>query len=156
MKITFVCTGNTCRSSMAEALARQWLKEHNIGETYLEVTSAGLAAYPGSPASEQAIEVLRLSGIDLTGHRAKGFSGETADNSDIIFTMTSSHKRAILERYPAVFGKVFTLAEYGGNGGKDVSDPYGQPTGVYFKCAMELRDLIDRALHMILRELKVK
>ncbi len=152
MRILFVCTGNTCRSSMAEALARKWLGLNAPNRRDIELISAGLAAYPGSPASPQAIEVMGMAEIDLTAHQARQMSAELARDSDIIFTMTANQKRVLTEMYPETAVKVFTLAEFGNNRGYDITDPIGQPVQVYQKCARELQELVNRALHKILKQ----
>jgi len=152
MRILFVCTGNTCRSSMAEVIAGKWLKDNGPGRTDFELASAGLAAYPGSPASPEAIEVMGMAGIDLTKHRAKRFCGEHADKSDIIITMTNGHKQAILNTFPAAALKVFTLSELADNRSYDISDPIGQPAAVYLKCAREIQELVDKMFHKIVKQ----
>lgn len=152
MKITFVCTGNTCRSSMAEALARRWLETNAPGCMNIQVESAGLAAYPGSLASPQAVEVMGLAGIDLGAHRARQFSADMAEKSDLILTMTAGHKRVLTEKFPAAAGKTYTLAEFAGREPLDIPDPIGRPVEVYEKCAREIRELVGEALHKILKQ----
>lgn len=153
MKVVFVCTGNTCRSSMAEALARKWLKAHPDGVGNIELASAGLAAAgPGSPASPRAVEVMGAAGIDLTGHRARQFCHETARESDLILTMTGNHKRTLVALYPGEASKVFTLAEFAGKSGLDISDPFGLPVAIYKQCAREIEELVDIAFHKILKQ----
>ncbi|MFZ5641332.1 MAG: low molecular weight protein arginine phosphatase, partial [Bacillota bacterium] len=85
--ILFVCTGNTCRSIMAEALARQWA-ETFAPDRGLNFISAGLAAWPDQPASHQAVETLRETGVDITLHRARQVSAELVQKADLILTMT--------------------------------------------------------------------
>ncbi|MGB9791372.1 MAG: low molecular weight protein arginine phosphatase [Thermacetogeniaceae bacterium] len=120
-RILFVCTGNTCRSPMAEHIARRLLEEKGLrGE--IEVASAGLAALPGAPASAEARDVLRGMGIDLSGHQAVQLSRKQVEDADLIFTMTASQKRQLLELYPEARGKVFVLKEYGAKGRDSLQD----------------------------------
>lgn len=152
MRIVFVCTGNTCRSSMAEGLAKQWLLHNARHRNDIEVVSAGIAAIKGSAASPNAIEVMADIGIDISFHKARPFSAELAENSEYILTMTSGHKQVLIHMFPFIKGKVFTLAEFSGVGGEDVSDPFGQSADVYRQCAGEISKMIELALQKILTD----
>ena len=124
--ILFVCTGNTCRSPMAAALARH---------AGIDARSAGLFPLENAPASGGAVRVMAEQGLDLTGHRARRITEEDAENAQRIFAMEEGH-RAMLERmYPACRGKVSVL---------HIPDPYGGDDRVYRACA--------RAIEKALRE----
>lgn len=105
MNILFVCTGNTCRSPMAEAILR-----HHADDS-LKVRSAGLFASAGSPASHQSMQVLKDNGIDID-HRSQPLNEELVEWADLILTMTSQHKQAIISQFPAKMKHVFTLKEH--------------------------------------------
>ncbi|MEY2194178.1 low molecular weight protein arginine phosphatase [Neobacillus sp. BF23-41] len=139
-RILFVCTGNTCRSPMAEAILK------NKAVDTIEVRSAGIYAANGSEASTHAKRVLEDNGI-VHNHRSSLLTSVEVEWANLILTMTSSHKLAILQQYPHVSQKVYTLKEYSGEGfNHDVVDPYGGPLAIYEETFRELNGLIDKAI----------
>lgn len=146
MEIMFVCTGNTCRSSMAAGLAAALLKQSPA--VNITITSAGTMALPGSPAASQAVEVLAAQGIDITHHKASLLTPELAAAADLILTMTAGHKAQVQALQPTAADKVYTLTEYIGIQG-DIADPFGQSVAVYQACAQQLNQLITLALAKI-------
>ncbi len=152
-KIIFVCTGNTCRSSMAEALAKNILEELDSGELEIEITSAGTTALPGAPAADNAVKVLSSMGIDLEGHSASLLTPQDVEGADLVLTMTGVHREQVRSMVPQCRDKVFTLAEYAG-AGSDVPDPFGGPEETYRACAQEIKSLVKRALQEYLRREK--
>ena len=151
--ILFVCTGNTCRSPMAAALLRQLLNERGGKLERIRVSSAGLYAHPGAPASPEAVETMRGYGVDLANHLARELAREELAAADLILTMTNAQKNQILKIYPEVKDRTYVLREYiskdrpAGPDQWDVPDPFGQPLAVYQQCAADLekdlRVLID-------------
>lgn len=109
--ILFVCTGNTCRSSMAEALARKILTEKGAQDS-IKVISAGTAAMEGMPASPEAVEVMNARGIDLASHQAQKLTPELIREADIILTMTQDHKSQVISMVPSACSRVYTLKDY--------------------------------------------
>lgn len=135
---------------MAEAMAKKWLAANAPTRTDIEFTSAGLAAFPGSPASAQSIDVMRLAGVNLTGHRARQISGDLVAESDLILTMTKGHKYALLEMFPDLANKFYTLGEFASGQEADIPDPFARPIEVYTKCAGKIGEYLEKALQKIL------
>jgi protein-tyrosine phosphatase len=112
-QVLFVCTGNTCRSSMAEALLRKMLKEDLADQAAtIQVVSAGTGAISGETAAQNAIEVMAKEGIDLRPHRARRLSVELVTGADLVLTMTLEQKYTVLKMAPAAKNKIFTLSEF--------------------------------------------
>ena len=140
--IAIVCTGNTCRSPMAETLLREQLRKRIGSEDAVRVLSAGVAAGAGMGASPQAVEVMGNRGLDLTGHSSRPLDDAVMNVADLILTMTRGHQAAILAAWPDMHDRVFTLRRDGG----DITDPVGLPVDVYESCAEQIDQELEKWL----------
>ncbi len=150
MNILLVCTGNTCRSSMAKGLLEQILDEE--GDRSIEVDSAGLNVYVPSEASENAVEVMDEMGVDISGHRSRQLTKEDIEKADLVLVMTPSHRSTLIDLFPQYADKIDTLLEYAYGQDMAISDPFGLEKDAYQQCALQIRD----ALRVVYRKLKAQ
>ena len=149
-RILLVCTGNICRSPLAEALLTHALRER--GATDVGVTSAGTGAWDGAPASEGAYLVGLERGLDLSGHRARLLTREVVEQSDLVLTMARHHRARVQELGGE--GRVFVLGEYAGRSADEaeVSDPFGGDLDVYRRTCEELEQLVAAVAERLVAE----
>lgn len=135
-KIMFICSGNTCRSPLAEGLFKKYLKENNISD--IAVGSAGVAAFPGDEVSINSLLVAGNRGIDIFSHRARNINPEHLLTTDLFCCMSDSHKQVLLRHCDE--NKIMVL---------NVPDPYGRPIEAYEECAKQLESKFPEILQKI-------
>jgi protein arginine phosphatase len=140
-KILFICTGNTCRSPMAEGLLKKLASGKDI-----EVTSAGTSAYPGMPPTQEAVRIMLEEGIDITSHMSRALDGFLLEESDYVYVMTRGHLRHITDWFKSMKSKVQLLREYDYKKDDefypDIPDPLGGSEDDYRKVINMLKRAI--------------
>jgi tRNA threonylcarbamoyl adenosine modification protein (Sua5/YciO/YrdC/YwlC family) len=157
--VLFVCTGNSCRSVIAE-----WLFKKMLGEVMeqhpskrkilanIEVLSAGISPFPGMNSPPGTLKVMQEEGIDVSGRKAAPMTPELASKSSLILVMEERHKRETLNMAPECKDKIFLLKEFSGNREEnlDIPDPIGHSLGVYKECTSEIKRGLKGLMEKIL------
>ena len=148
MKIMFICTGNICRSAMAHYMLSKKAKEQNKN---IEVYSCGIWAQNGDIPTYEGKQVMKEYDIDISTHRATNIRNSNIAEMDVILCATNNHKRCVIEMYPELEEKVFTMKEYAGypSYDLDIKDPWGYGIDVYKECAKEIEECIEKMLEKI-------
>jgi len=152
VKFLFVCTGNTCRSPMAEGMFRKYLAKKlqcevdDLEKNGYKTLSAGVMNMQGNPASAEAIAACAAKGIDIKAHTSRTLSQQLIEESDFVFAMTRMHCERIIALSGEAANKCVLLAE-----NEEIADPIGQPQEVYSNCA----DLIEKAVKKRIGELVI-
>ncbi|NMC44340.1 MAG: low molecular weight protein arginine phosphatase [candidate division Zixibacteria bacterium] len=155
-KVLFICTGNTCRSPMAEGSLRVLLQGRGIDT--IDVLSAGTAAPPGCPATTYAVEAVKTWDGDISGHRSRPMTRELIEEADLILVMTPTHYRDVVTISPEAREKTFLLKRFPepGDDGEGVADPIGGSLDQYNQTFLEIGEELGRMLPELIRRAAVK
>ena len=148
-KVMFVCTGNTCRSPMAEGALRKLLENRGVND--IEVFSSGTGATPMFPATDYAIEACKVWDADISGHRSQPLIRELIEIADLILAMSPAHCHRVVSLDPSAENKTYLLKNFPESGcvGEGVDDPIGGSLDVYNRAFIEIGEEIGRILPMI-------
>ena len=160
--ILFVCTGNTCRSAMAEGIFKKILKERKEDNSSFNILSAGISALPGISPTLEAIKVMSEQGIDISQHHAQELREEIIKKADLILVMANEHKEYVHKEFPFAQNKTFLLKKFTLNNktesnqknerNYEIIDPIGRKIEFYRIIARELKKNLEKILDNILEE----
>jgi protein-tyrosine-phosphatase len=141
--LLFICSGNTCRSPMAAAIGNAELAARfnaPVGaphQTLAQAFSAGVSAKPGAPMTPEAQAALRHLGVPVPHHASRNLTDEMAQRAEVIYCMTQTHRRAVIDLVPAVAAKTQCL-----DPGRDIEDPTGEGPEAFMNCALQIQRLV--------------
>ena len=147
-RILFVCSGNTCRSPMAEGILKKYLVANNLDNKF-DVSSAGIFAFKGDKANIKSELVCSENAIDISEHQAKPLDGQTMQSTDYIIVMTKELKAQIADRYLNDIHKIYTLGEIAKKPEINIPDPFGQSLEKY----RDTYDMIDVLIKRFVQQL---
>ncbi len=153
-KVLFVCTGNVCRSPMAEGIFRKMLEERGLADV-VEVDSAGTWALEGRPPTPLAVKAVADMGVDISGHRARTVTVDDLRDADLVLVMEEAHRQSLFYLAPEHLHKVYLLSEMVGRH-EGIADPYGtDDLENYVLTAEKIRGYLERGWPEIAKRLGI-
>ena len=153
--ILFVCTGNTCRSVMAQALFRK-LKDKFAPDLNYQADSAGIRAIEGFPPTEETIICMAKQGLDIRAHKAKSIDNKIIKKSSLILTMTQQQQISLKKQFPLSINKIFLFRPFclrnKRTKNQDIEDPYGKSVLFYENICRQLEDDINKLINRLREE----
>lgn len=151
--VAAICTGNTCRSPMAEGFLKQLFDDCRE----VNIISAGTAAFPGQPATAEAIRTMGYYNIDISEHVSQGINEKLIVNTDLLIAMTQGHARELKAFFPEHRSKILTIGELARKDFQlNISDPIGTSLENYRQTAGEIKKLLTEAKHEIVNLLQLR
>lgn len=152
-KMMFVCSGNICRSVIAEYLLKDILKKKGIDSKY-EVCSSGVFAYNGQTPPKETVETMLSRSIDVSDHRAISTDKSNVYTMDLILCMTNAQKLQLKTRYKELQARIYTLKEYviyddGSNKDIDIEDPYKGSKEIYLECLRQIDVCLNKLVNIL-------
>jgi protein-tyrosine-phosphatase len=147
--VLFVCTGNTCRSPMAEVIFHDHLRQQLLTGSDWRVESAGTWAQDGSPAARNAVELMSRRKLDLSQHRSRTVNAEMLAQFQLILVMEANHKEALIIEFPELKNRIYLLSEMVGRM-NSVADPVAKDLLAYQTCVNEMEAYIEQGWQRIL------
>jgi len=152
--IVVVCTGNICRSPMAERLLAHALAAEPSPLKDLEIQSAGVAARSGDPASANSVTALKKVGLDLSNHHSQPLTPELIDRAAAIFVMTETHRAVIQAGFDPAPRHIYLFREFmPREADKEIADPYGGPLPLYEACRDEIVESVPSVVEFLRKEI---